>query len=117
MLDIKFDDDFYITNEEKKPVLAPEPEPEKKPEPEPETEQEPEKKIRRAGRQKGGIYTKSNKYRIQYFNKTLNDFESLGDFPTLRQASDTLKMDYNLLSNININRSKSHNKYIRVLKI
>jgi hypothetical protein len=114
MLDIKFDDDFYITNE---PEKKQEQTQEKKTELEQETEQEPEKKIRRAGRQKGGIYTKTNKYRIQYFNKTLNDFESLGDFPTLRQASDTLKMDYNLLSNININRSKSHNKYIRVLKI
>jgi hypothetical protein len=114
ILDLPFDDEFNIRDTPQKTETTKEPEPE--PEPAPETEQEPEKK-RKAGRQKGNIYTKSNKYRIEYFNKLTNTYDTLGDFPTLRQASDILSIDYNLLSNININRSKSHNKYIKIIKL
>ena len=86
-------------------------------EPETQTTIEPKEQKRKAGRQLGDTYNKKNKFRILYYNHLNKNFDTLGDFPSLRLASEKLNINYNLLSNINLNRSKNQSKYYNIIKL
>jgi hypothetical protein len=71
---------------------------------------------RMAGRKKGQTATK-DKYLIQYYNKSSDVWDDLGIYPSLRSASQELKLSYGLLTDLNIGRRKLYNAFYKIIDV
>ena len=75
-----------------------------------------ETKKSKAGRKKGQVATK-DKYIIEYYDRIEEQWRQLGIYPSLKQASIKLKLNYGLLSDLNIGRRKIYKDFYRVTEI
>ena len=71
---------------------------------------------KKVGRKKGQVATK-DKYMIEYYDKIDEQWRLLGIYPSLKQASVKLKLNYGLLSDLNIGRRKIYKSFYRVTEI
>jgi hypothetical protein len=75
------------------------------------------KKIKNKSGRKIGQRAIKDKFLIQYYNKSLNTWDTLGVYPSLKKASEELNLSYGMLSDINIGRRKLYNKFYKVSDI
>jgi hypothetical protein len=74
------------------------------------------KGVRFRGRRPGYVATRL-KYRILCRNLNTNRWNELGSFISLREASNKLKLDYNMLTGLTSGRRKNDKKYYKVEEI
>lgn len=70
----------------------------------------------KVGRKKGQKASK-DKYLIEYYDKVNEQWEELGIYPSLKDASEKLNLSYAMLSDLNIGRRKIYDKFYRVTEI
>jgi hypothetical protein len=74
------------------------------------------KPLKIRGRKKGIPPTKP-KFTIEWLDVIKKEWQALGTFPTLKEASKQLNIDYEILTDMNIGRRKVYRNFYRIIKI